>query len=104
MRKDTITTAFDYEIESGEELIEVEFDCELHPENDGIGSYEFWGSTGYDAGVDYLVLDDIKWNKAKFTTSQNEAIERYLEDNWAILEDTITQKLYDESDDTYHWD
>ena len=99
MRKDAITTTFDYEIESGEELIEVGFDCKLHPENDGIGSYEFWGSTGYDAGVDYLVLDYAGWDKTKFTIVQNEVIERYLDDNWDTLEDIITQKLYETSND-----
>lgn len=28
-------------------------------ENDGIGSYEFWGQTGYDKGVDYPVITKL---------------------------------------------
>jgi hypothetical protein len=98
-----ITTTHICEIEIGDEYIEVEFDCELHSENDGIGSYEFWGSKCYDAGNDYLVLDEMKWDKASFNEEQNKVIEKYLDDNWESLDETITQKLYDEGygDDYY---
>lgn len=27
-------------------------------DNDGIGAYEYWGSSGYDAGTDYLEITD----------------------------------------------
>ena len=33
-------------------------ECELSIDNDGIGSYEFWGSRGYDHGNDFAVVDD----------------------------------------------
>jgi hypothetical protein len=98
-----VTTTHICEIEIGDEYIEVEFDCELHSENDGIGSYEFWGSKYYDAGNDYLVLDEMKWDKASFNEEQNKVIEKYLDDNWESLDEIITQKLYDEGygDDYY---
>jgi hypothetical protein len=98
MGKHTVRTLFTYEIEHGDECLEVEFDCELHPENDGIGSYEFWGAKCYDEGIDYLVLDDMKWDKTQFNDEQNKVIEKYIDDNWATLEETITQKIYDEED------
>ena len=28
-------------------------------ENDGIGSYEFWGAKGYDSGSDYAHIDNV---------------------------------------------
>jgi hypothetical protein len=34
----------------------VEYDVEW--ENDGIGSYEYWGAKGFDAGQDYAVVSD----------------------------------------------
>lgn len=34
----------------------VEFDVEW--DNDGIGSYEYWGAKGFDAGHDYAVVSD----------------------------------------------
>lgn len=34
----------------------VEFDVEW--DNDGIGSYEYWGAKCYDAGNDYAVVSD----------------------------------------------
>jgi hypothetical protein len=96
MKKNTVTTTFCYEIESKDEFFQIEFDCELHPENDGIGSYEFWGSVGYDSGNDYLVLDDMKWDETEFNTTQNEIIKNYLDNNWTVLEELITQELYED--------
>jgi hypothetical protein len=96
MKKNTVISTFHHEIECGEEYLEIEFDCELHPENDGIGSYEFWGSSYYDAGTNYLVLDELKWDKTQFTDKQNDIIEKHIDNNWATLEEIITQELYDE--------
>jgi hypothetical protein len=31
-------------------------DVEGYVDNDGIGAYEYWGSSGYDAGTDYLEI------------------------------------------------
>jgi len=36
--------------------MEVEYDVEW--ENDGIGSYEYWGAKGYDKGNTYAVVDN----------------------------------------------
>jgi hypothetical protein len=104
MRNRSVSTTYEHEIELEEDSIIVDFDCELHSENDGIGAYEFWGSRYYDAGVDYLVLDDLKWNKSLFTEEQNEIIQQHIsdDDNWSTLEEQITQKLYDQYEDDYY--
>ena len=39
---------------------QLECDVEYHIENDGIGHYEFWGAVSFDAGIDYVEIDDIK--------------------------------------------
>ena len=36
---------------------DVDFDVEW--ENDGIGSYEYWGAKGFDKGHDYATLSDF---------------------------------------------
>jgi hypothetical protein len=43
-------------------------DCNLRVsvDNDGIGHYEFWGQTGNDKGVNYLVVDECKKFDLKF--------------------------------------
>ena len=106
MGKHTVRTLFTHEIEYDDEYLEVDFDCELYPENDGIGSYEFWGAKYYDEGIDYLVLDEMKWDKTCFDNGQNKAIEQYIDDNWGDLEEIITQKIYDEEydDEDEDWD
>ena len=47
--------------ELGEEIL---CNVEYHMENDGIGPYEYWGAKYFDAGEDYIVIDEIKpvWN------------------------------------------
>ena len=107
MKKKTVSTIHEHEIELEEDVIVVEFECELYCENDGIGSYEFWGSRGYDAGNEYLVLDQLKWNESLFTDEQNEIIRQHINDdnNWLILEEKIAEKLYDQYDEDYDdWD
>jgi hypothetical protein len=101
--KRPILTTHEHEIELEEDVIAVEFDCELYGENDGIGSYEFWGSKYYDVGNDYLVLDHLKWDESLFTKEQNEIIQQHIDndDNWSKLEETITQKLYEQYEDDY---
>ena len=34
----------------------IEYDTAI--ENDGIGSYEFWGSISYDEGTDYIIENE----------------------------------------------
>lgn len=104
MRKDTLKATFHHEIECNDEYLEIEFNCELHPESDGIGSYEFWGSPGYDMGTKYLVLDDLKWDQTQFNDKQNKIIEEHLDNNWATLEEIITQEIYDEANDNDYYE
>jgi hypothetical protein len=108
MKNNSILTTHEHEIELEEDVIAVDFTCELHGENDGIGSYEFWGAKYYDEGSDYLVLDHLKWDESIFTKEQNEAIQAYINDdnNWSHIEEIVSQRLYDENeyDDDYYGD
>jgi hypothetical protein len=69
----------------------VDFTCEIGSENDGIGSYEYWGFKGYDRGETYLTLEDITWNKTLYTDEQNVFIDEYIGDNYSKMEKVITE-------------
>lgn len=70
-----------------EELdLEIELDCHVTSENNGIGSYEYWGSKGYDAGSTYPIVDRFEWDRKLYTEEQNELIDKYIIDNWDNIE------------------
>lgn len=51
----------DYTINIGEDTIDINFTAEITSiGNSGIGSYEYWGSKGYDKGHDYIDEYDIE--------------------------------------------
>jgi hypothetical protein len=60
---------------------EIEVLVEYVIENDGIGAYEYWGQKSYDAGEDYVCIEDVK---PIFTNQSDELkvlIEQYFEEN-----------------------
>ena len=67
----------------GGEQVECEVIYTL--ENDGIGSYEFWGMSGFDMGTDYyeihdIIPDDKNWNE-------------YIDENWDEICEQIIKIL-----------
>jgi hypothetical protein len=68
-------------------------------ENDGIGSYEFWGFSGYDKGNTYMVIDNI----TPIFTDQPEdvrlSINKFVDEHYdSIGEDIALQieKIYED--------
>jgi len=74
--------------------LDVELDCRLISCNDGIGSYEYWGSKEYDKGEDYLDIDEMTWDKTLYTEEENNIIDQYIKDN----RDKITEKALKDYD------
>jgi len=73
----------DYDIEIGEKVLTVTFEAFPRIENDGIGSYEFWGMKGYDAGQNYISLEHYgspTWNPEDYTCEENKAIAAFIND------------------------
>ena len=64
---------------------------DLTHENSGIGYYEYWGAKGYDAGVDYWEMEDVKWHEERYTPKENEIITKYVYDNWAAIEKDLSK-------------
>jgi hypothetical protein len=54
----TIETYISHPRSGSEHLVEITFNYWIG--NDGIGSYEFWGSKGFDAGHDYVEEFEVK--------------------------------------------
>jgi len=75
----------------------VEYIGYMRMENDGIGGYEYWGSTGYDKGNDYYECDEVHWDKSLYNDFQNDVINKYLRDNW----EKVTEKLIKNIDPEY---
>ncbi len=71
----------------------VNFEVKKRKENSGIGGYEFWGFQGYDKGEDYWDIDDINWDKSKYTDIENKFIAKYLEDNYDEIYEEILDKI-----------
>jgi hypothetical protein len=95
------TTTKTIEIEIEDDVIEVDLTGELSLENDGIGSYEYWGSKCYDAGTNYFELENLKWDMSLYTDDENKSISNYINvtDNWDSIEESMSESLYDSLDD-----
>jgi len=73
-----------------EELGEqIECFADYYGENDGIGSYEYWGFSGYDKGNTYMVIDNI----SPIFTDQPEdirpAINKFIDENYDSIAENI---------------
>ena len=69
-------------------------------ENDGIGEYEYWGAKSYDAGTDYLHLEELQWDKSKYTDEQIAFIDNWIWEK-AGDDDCPYQKLCDIAEKPY---
>jgi len=104
MKNKPILADHKHEIELEDDSIIVDFVCEFHAENDGIGSYNYWGATYYDDGDDYLVLGHLKWDESKFSIEQNEAIKKYIDEdsNWLHIEEIVSHQMYNKWEEDYY--
>lgn len=81
------------EIETEDKLLEVELECDMLLQNNGIGAYEYWGYRGYDRGQDYWECDGpIEWNKKAYTEQENKAIEEYIQENEGKLQEEFEER------------
>lgn len=83
----------DYELYIEEHNIEVTIDCHCILGNDGIGSYEYAGARGYDAGTNYLIVEDMTWDRSGFTEEQNSIIQEHINRNYEEIADEVVNKI-----------
>lgn len=70
-------------------------------ENDGIGHYEYWGSTGFDHGTDYVTIEDYSYDQTGMTDEEIATIDSTIEsllEEWA---NSIAEESVDDCDDDY---
>ena len=58
---------------------EVEFEVDYDVTEDGIGSYEYWGSCGYDHGYLEVEITNVTWDKSLYTAEVNEIISENID-------------------------
>lgn len=82
-------------IKDGQDIfLEVEFYGDMILENNGIGSYEYWGYRGYDHGQDYYECEGVDWDKPCYTEEENAAIQQYVDEYY----DKICGQLIDKAE------
>lgn len=57
----------------------IEVTLSYYWENNGIGVYEYWGSTGFDHGTDFVVVDEYNYDKTDLTPEEIGLIETMIE-------------------------
>lgn len=84
-----ITKTLSVYLESRDEDIDIEVDCEYAVENNGIGSYEYWGQQCFYKGTDYAVIVGTEWDKTGFTPEEISIIDKAIERNRDEWEEEI---------------
>jgi hypothetical protein len=84
------TETYDHYVEELD--MEVQLELEISFENDGIGSYEYWGSREYDAGTNYHEVTGLEYDTSKYTEEQNRIIEASIEANRKEIEENAIKR------------
>jgi len=63
-----------YPVDINSEIFDVRFTAECYMTNDGIGYHDYCGVSSFDAGRDYLAIEDIEWDEFLYTLQENNEI------------------------------
>lgn len=72
---------------------EIKVKADYHIENDGIGSYEYWGAKCFDFGEDYPEIDNIEPICTNESEEEKADIIQFIGDNFELLAEQITDKM-----------
>lgn len=78
------------ELTSRQTVVSVEVTIEYHLENDGVGHYEYWGSSGYDAGNTFIEVDEYNYNNSAFTPEEQKQINAEIDEQLNSIVDNIS--------------
>ena len=85
-------------LDSRENEVEVKVTVGFEWQNNGIGAYEYWGSKGYDNGINYLEPVEILWDSAGFTAEEVKEIEKEIYsslESWSNKAERDSEEIYD---------
>lgn len=97
--EDTQTLEINLETEAHPDYIDIVVSINYEIENDGIGSYEFWGQKCCDKGTDYIVIDSWDWDKKGFSPGEIEVVEANIKAELPRWEEKIGEELSNDDDD-----
>jgi hypothetical protein len=86
------------QIVSRPDISSIEVTLSYFWENDGIGAYEYWGSTGFDHGTDYVVIDEYSYDKTNMTPEEIGLIETMIEKSLDVWCEDIAQSYEPDHD------
>lgn len=73
---------------------EIDVTVSYHWESDGIGSYEFWGQRGYDAGNIYPEIDDITPTFGPEDDDEHkENVRNLINNDFETLAEKVSEKI-----------
>ena len=76
------------EVKHNEHSHWFDFEVEYDFENDGIGSYEYWGCRGYDRGNTYPVIESIEiWYIAYSVRKRKIEFNKLSEEHQKLIDD-----------------
>jgi hypothetical protein len=85
--------AVEVELTSRQTVVSVAVTIEYHLENDGVGHYEYWGSSGYDAGNVFIEVDEYHYDKSVFTLEEQLEINPQIDEQLNSIVDNISLDL-----------
>jgi hypothetical protein len=86
-------TTVQVELGPTDSVVAVKVTIEYHLENDGVGHYEYWGMTGYDAGNTFIEVDEYHYDKSVFTLEEQLEINPQIDEQLNSIVDNISLDL-----------
>jgi hypothetical protein len=83
-------TTVQVELGPTDSVVAVKVTIEYHLENDGVGHYEYWGMTGYDAGNTFIEVDEYHYDKSVFTLEEQMEINAEIDSQLNFIVDNIS--------------
>lgn len=97
-------TTVQVELGPTDSVVAVKVTIEYHLENDGVGHYEYWGMTGYDAGNVFIEVDEYHYDKSVFTLEEQMEINAEIDSQLNFIVDNISLDAPDDNAPDYEYE
>jgi hypothetical protein len=97
-------TTVQVELGPTDSVVAVKVTIEYHLENDGVGHYEYWGMTGYDAGNVFIEVDEYHYDKSVFTLEEQMEINAEIDSQLNFIVDNISLDASDDNAPDYEYE
>jgi hypothetical protein len=97
-------TTVEVELTDRQSVVSVAVTIEYHLENDGVGHYEYWGATGYDAGNTFIEVDEYHYDNSVFTSEEQLEINAQIDEQLNSIVDNISLDAPDADAPDYEYE